>query len=54
VIGSGGPNRTLGGQCNEQNCSAVWSTAGLVLDSQPSCLEGERSGAAAVPNPSRE
>lgn len=34
--GGGG---TLGGQCNEQNCSAVWSTAGSVLDSQPPCIE---------------
>lgn len=41
VISTGGPPRTLGGQCNEQNCSAVWSTAGSVLDSQPACAEAE-------------
>lgn len=33
-----GPDRTLGGQCDVKNCSAVWSTAGTVLDSQPACV----------------
>ncbi len=28
---------TLGGDCNSQNCSAIWSTAGSVLNSQPQC-----------------
>lgn len=44
VISTGGPRRTLGGQCNQQNCSAVWSTAGSVLDSQPACIGGESAG----------
>lgn len=31
-----GGGETLGGQCNTQNCSATWSTAG-VLGKQPQC-----------------
>jgi hypothetical protein len=54
TIASGAPNRTLGGQCSEQNCSSVWSTAGGVLDSQPACAEAGRSGTAAVVGSSRE
>ena len=43
-INTPGGGGTLGGQCNEQNCSAVWSTAGSVLDSQPACVGGDSAG----------
>lgn len=53
-ISCGGANLTLGGRCNESNCSSVWSTAGGVLENLPPSSWCDGSGAAAAPGSSRE
>ena len=43
LINSDSPSGTLGGQCNTDNCSAIWSTSseirGRVLDMVPQCTD---------------